>query len=170
MNVNILISQKQLAVFTGVDNIDTEYFTSAAYIAQNRHLKSILGTKLYKEMDEVIFKAEDQELADMIIVYLCYKTAEILSKTATMKLANAGATINGNSGISNLTNSTEAMFVSANFWKDEADRIAKDMQVYIKNNIDLYREYLSDKYVKTQLYSAATSGLWLGGIRHMDVR
>lgn len=175
MNNILLISEDYIKTNSGLnDNIWGDYLLPAIRETQDIGLQSIIGSALYgsilsKVADGTIRDEENAAykalLDDHIQVYLMYGTIVSLIPLIGVKLANLGTVISNDEHITNLSQ-PERDLVSSRY-THLADFYARRMQEWLLANREEFPELdeCACDTMRANLRSAATTGLWLGGIR-----
>lgn len=175
MNNILLISEDYIKTNSGLnDNIWGDYLLPAIRETQDIGLQSIIGSALYgsilsKVADGTIRdegnSAYKKLLDDHIQVYLMYGTIVSLIPLIGVKLANLGTVVSNDEHITNLSQS-ERDLVSSRY-THLADFYARRMQEWLLANSEDFPELdeCACDTMRANLKSAATTGLWLGGIR-----
>lgn len=175
MNNILLISEDYIKTNSGLnDNIWGDYLLPAIRETQDIGLQSIIGSALYgsilsKVADGTIRDEENAAykalLDDHIQVYLMYGTIVSLIPLIGVKLANLGTVISNDEHITNLSQG-ERDLVSSRY-THLADFYARRMQEWLLANSEDFPELdeCACDTMRANLKSAATTGLWLGGIR-----
>lgn len=167
----LLISEDYIKTNSGLnDNVFGSYLTPAIRDAQDMGLQSIIGTSLYKsimeEIDNDTLTEDNKYLLDEYIqIYLMYQTISDLVPIIGVKLTNLGVVISNDEHLTNLTQGDRELV--QNFYKNKADFYAKRLQEFLLNNKEAYPalDECTCEGMKANLYSSASSGLWLGGLR-----
>lgn len=170
MDVVFLTNENFIKSLAPVDeNIAGKYLRSALTQAQEIDLKNILGSSLLGALKQRVLNEEVTgnyiELLDKIQYYLAYATLVNLSMVVGFKVANAGVLKTGDE---NMTPSTWTELTAVrDYYQKKADYFCLELQKYLCDNKSLFPELdsCSCNKIKSNLSSAATSGLWLGGIR-----
>ena len=128
------------------DNISGKLLEPAIFEAQNEGLRTVLGDSLVDRLEELVG-----------IANLCMLT--------TVKIDNAGLEQVGDEHMDPL-DITDSFRLS-DYYQHKADYLCRQMQNFVLRNRDAYPE-LKDcdcRSIKANLFSSATTGLWLGGVR-----
>ena len=155
------------------DNVAGKYIQSSIREAQEIGLKSILGSCLLTALKEKgLAKQFDlpenvayKDLVDKCQYYLAYTTIVELTNKVSYKIGNFGVV---KSNDENLTVATQDEIAKMQYYyQSKADFCALELQNWVLENRNLFPE-LDDctcRKIHSNLYSAATCGLWLGGPR-----
>lgn len=171
----LLISEDYIKTHSGLnENIWGSYLTPAIITAQDIKLQSILGDTLYEALLNLVesgrISANDKRaykslLDEYIQPYLMWATLSDLVPIIAIKMANIGTVLSNDEHIQNI--SLEERNLLQKFYEDKADFYCKRLQDYLKGtrekNIKFDLE--NPKYIKPNLESAASTGLFLGGNR-----
>lgn len=171
----LLTNEKFIKSLATIDeNLAGKYLHSALVEAQEIELKEILGDELLsaikgriqdKEQNNVEIPEIYQELIDMCQYCLAYKTIASLCVQATYKIANVGVVTTSDDNVSNLA--WKDLVSVKEYYTHKSDSFTKHLQNFLLQNKASFPE-LKDcdcARIKAHLYTAATSGLWLGGVR-----
>lgn len=160
------------------DNISGKLIEPAIFEAQNEGLRGILGDSLVDKLEGLVDSGdiEHQDYAaykDLLIkcqYFLAYTAIANIVMLTTAKIDNAGIEQVGDEKMDPL-DITES-YRLRDFYQHKADYLCRQLQNYVLNNRTDYPE-LRDcdcHRIKANLFSAATTGLWLGGIRGRGYR
>lgn len=156
------------------DNVWGDYLLPAIREAQDMGLQTIIGECLY---NRIIGLVDDGHIADTensaykvfldeyIQQYLLYQVLADIIPIIGVKMANLGTVISNDEHTISLSDSERGRL--SNYYLLRADFYCKRMQEYLLNNRELYPE-LKDcdcERLKANLKSAASSGIFLGGLR-----
>lgn len=146
-----------------------KYFRSALTEAQEIDLKNILGSSLLNALKYRVLNKQVSgpyhELLDKIQYYLAYATIVHLIFIVNLKIANAGVLKTGDENMA--PSAWTEMTALRDYYQKRADFFCYELQLYILKNKSLFPELDSCacEKIKSNLKSAATTGLWLGGVR-----
>lgn len=155
-------------------NLAGKYFRGALTQAQEIDLKNIIGSNLlnalkYRVLNKQVVGPYHQ-LLEKVQYFLAYSTIVHLIFIVNMKIANAGVVKTGDQ---NMTPSTWTEMVALrDYYTKKMDFFCMELQKYLLQNRNLFPE-LDDcacEALKAHLRSAASSGLWLGGVRDKYIR
>lgn len=155
------------------DNMQDKYLLSAIREAQEIGLQSILGSLLYdslKQMvnDNTISNEENvdyKNLLNQCQYYLAYKTISNVIVVSSVKVDNIGATQNADEMVSPLA--LKDIFKMEQYYTNKADFYCKRLQEYLLKNHEQFKELRQCDIdaMHSNLYSAASCGMYLGGPR-----
>ena len=175
MNV-LLISEDKLKTYTALnDNVFGKVICPVIKTSQDIYLQQILGTALMEKLQTLVKENQigSQEntkykklLDEYVAPYLIYETLVNLVPEVGTKIANIGVVQNNDEHTMNVSQG-ERELVSRQY-QTYADNYCKQMQAYLCQNSELYPELKETQLVEPHLNSAATTSLWLGGIRHKN--
>lgn len=170
----LLSSEKFIKSISNIsDNVSGKYILPSLREAQEIDLKGIIGESLLKKLKDLI--AEDvlneesnvgyKELVDQCQYYLAYTVISRLCVITSYKINNAGVNKTSDDNME-VVDQDEIYNIQA-FYQKKADYYCYQLQMFILDNKDKYPELKQDQYhkIKSNLYSAASGGLWLGGVR-----
>lgn len=167
----LLISEDYIKTNSGLnENVWGSYLTPAIREAQDMRLQSVIGTNLYKsilnQIDTDTLQPQYKTLLDDYIqVFLMYQTISDLVPIIGVKLTNLGVVISNDEHLTNLTQGDRELV--QNYYVERADFYCRRLQEYLLVNKAKYPE-LKDcdcDSMRANLYSSASTGLWLGGLR-----
>ena len=186
-NVQILLtSEKFVKSVTSIsDNVAGKYLLSAIREAQDIQLRNILGDALLQKLKDLVgadfnmdfsddFQTPDKftgtelnykDLLRRCQYFLAYTSVVEVLWRVSYKVANFGIVRNTDENMQGA--SGEEMERTRTFWQAKADSYCLDLQNWLLANRSLFPE-LSDSQcckIKSNLTSAATCGIWLGGPR-----
>lgn len=156
------------------DNIAGKYILSALRDAQEIKLRGILGSCL---LDSVKSKRANDELTGMYLelvnqcqYYLAYQTIVEMLPLVTYKVGNFGLSksTDENLQVADADELARQVF----FYQSKADAYCMQLQEWVWDNRSSFSE-LSEcdcNRIHSNLYSAATCGLWLGGPRGKETK
>lgn len=155
------------------DNLSGKYILPSLREAQEIGLKSILGDSLLSKLKSLVKdgKIEDsvnvhyKDLIDRCQYYLAYVTIVEVTNKTSFKIGNFGVT---KSTDENLQVATQDEIAKMQYYyQTKADACCYDLQNWLIDNRTNFPE-LSDndcKKIQSNLYSAASCGIFLGGAR-----
>lgn len=189
----LLTSEKFVKNATSIsDNMAGNYLLPAIQEAQEINLKSILGTTLLNRLKQLVqdkgFRGdygpevgEDygndfslnangpyehyRTLIDKAQYFLAYTAVvEVMSKV-TFKIGNAGVAKTSDENVQIAT--PQEVDKMREYYQSKADFYSLEIQNYLLNNKESFPELYEGDYnrIHSNLYSAASCGLWLGGPR-----
>lgn len=167
----LLISEDFIKTNSGLnENVWGSYLTPAIREAQDMRLQSVIGTNLYKsilsQIDTDTLQPQYKTLLDDYIqVFLMYQTISDLVPIIGVKLTNLGVVVSNDEHLTNLTQSERDLV--QNYYVERADFYCRRLQEYLLANRDKYPELqeCDCDTMKANLYSSASTTLWLGGLR-----
>ena len=176
----LLVSEDYIKTNSNLnDNVWGDYLLPAIREAQDMGLQSIIGSCLY---NQILTLVDNSTIADSgntaykvlldeyIQPYLLYQVLTDLIPIIGTKLANLGTVISNDEHIINLTEAERSNL--KHYYEMRADFYCRRMQEYLLNNKDLYPELKEcdcDR-LRSNLKSAASTGMWLGGYRNRRVK
>lgn len=158
------------------DNLAGKYLRPSIKEAQEVGLRSILGDKLTDRLktlvsDGEISKATDyKELLDRCQYYLAYSAVVEVAAKVSYKIGNFGVTKSKDENIEVATH--DEISKMQYYYQAKADAYCQLLQHYLLDHADTFPE-LSDierNRINANLYSAASSGIFLGGARGRKLR
>ena len=172
---NILfISEEFIKTNSGLnDNLFGKSLLPAIRESQDIYLQQIIGSTLYKKLidlvdNETIGNVENavyKELLDEYVrSYMLYQTIVQVIPVTNVKLSNYGTTLSDDQYLVNLSQG-DAELIEKHY-SILADFYARRLQEFILNHCeDLKVDVCTCDGIKANLNSAATTGIFLGGIR-----
>lgn len=171
----LLISSKSLREQTNLsDNITDKFLLPAIKEVQNVHLQQILGTSLFKKLLDLVSEGTISQEENKVYKTLIEKSKEFLMYSviaqvipiASFKVDAAGTYQSATNEERNVLNLADTMQV-ADMYTHKADYYKMRLQSFLMEHREDYPELSDCDYynIHNNLYSAASSGLWLGGVR-----
>lgn len=170
----LLSSESNIKSVTSIsDNVSGKYILTSLREAQEVGLKSILGDALLQKLKEMVKQNEvDKEenavyknLLDICQYYLAYMTIVELAFKVSYKIGNAGVV---KATDDNMQIATHTEIISQKeYYQSKADFYCLQVQNYIlehSNALPEVGENVSFR-IQSNLYSAASCGMFLGGAR-----
>ena len=155
------------------DNIAGKYLRPSIREAQDVQLRRILGDTLLAKLKELVGSdtidnaenADYKTLLDRCQYFIAYTAVMELTHKVTFKVVNAGVVKTPDEHVQVVEEADLSRVQS--YYQAKADSACLDLQNYILNNWALFLELTEGDYhrVRATLYSAASSGLFLGGAR-----
>lgn len=176
----LLISEDTVKTYSGLnDNIWGKSLLPAIREAQEIGLQGIIGSCLYQALCSKVAEGsiENSEnaayktlLDEYVSYYMIYRTIADLVPVIGVKLANLGVVISNDEHVQNLTEDERDRIDT--YYTYRADFYCKRMQEWLLENKELFPELdeCSCNQMKANLDSAASTGLWLGGIRGRRIK
>lgn len=176
----ILLSSEAFvkSVTSASDNLSGKYILPALREAQEIGLRGILGDDLLAKLKdivgtrsvEVVGNEKYKDLLDYCQYYLAYLTiVEVTTKTS-FKIGNFGVTKSNDENLQ--VASGEEIANVQYYYQSKADAACLNLQNFLLNNRTSFPE-LSDcacHKIESNLYSAASCGIFLGGARGKNRR
>ncbi len=155
------------------DNVTGKYIQSSIREAQEIGLKSILGTALLNSLKEKglakTLTEEDnpayKDLVDRVQYYLAYTAICELATKVTYKVGNFGVAKSNDENLQVVTQDEVAKLQY--YYQSKADFCSLEIQQFLLDNRAAFPELgeCDCRRIQSNLYSAASCGLWLGGPR-----
>lgn len=152
------------------DNVFGKYLLPSIREAQETSLRGVLGDALTDRLKAAV-KSESEadkkyvDLIDRLQYFLAYSSIVELIPKIQFKIVNAGVVKTTDENIQSATFSEVEKMIF--FYQSKADSECHKLQQWLLKNHSDYPE-LSDndcQSIKANLRSAASCGLWLGGLR-----
>lgn len=158
------------------DNIGGKYIQSAIREAQEIRIKGVLGSPLLARLKELCKSGEIEknsdykELLDQCQMATAYQAISELARITSYKITNKGVVKTNDERVENATESE--IIRTQDYYRAKADFYVSELQRFLLDNRSKYPE-LSEtacNAIRSNLHSAASCGLWLGGTRGKKVR
>lgn len=170
----LLTNENFIRATTVIDtNLQSKYLLSAMRESQDVYLQQIIGKSMLDKLKELVSDGsiDDSEnaayksLLDECQLFLAYQSVANLCLTTNVKLSNGGLQQTSDENLSVL-NVNDTFTIQSHF-QDKADFYARRLQEYILNNKTQLPEISERRcnQMNSNLYSTATSSIWLGGPR-----
>lgn len=174
MNNTLLTSADFVRANTSIsDNMNGKILNSVIVESQEIDLQRIIGNAMLEKLKSLVKTSEIENegnehykaLLDKAQYFLAYSAVSKLCILSTYKLDNAGLLKTSDEMIE--IASEDEVFDISNYWQKKADWFALELQNYILDNIKHLPEITHTQWhqIKSCLYSAASSNLFLGGAR-----
>lgn len=168
----LLTSEDFIKSVTNVsDNLSGKYLQSSIREAQEIHLKGVLGDALlakckeYASARSLDSHPKYKELVDKCQYFLAYLVLADLAVKATYKITNAGLVKTRDENVEVAT--WNEIVKNQVYYESKADAMCYQLQGWLIDNKAFLPELSENdcNRIKSNLYSAATCGIWLGGSR-----
>lgn len=155
------------------DNISGKLIEPAIREAQDEGLRSILGDHLVDKLENLVLNNEINQEANLAYKNLLDKCQYFIAYTAIADVCMLTSVKIDNAGLEQVSDEhmepldMDDSFRLSEFYQKKADYLCRQLQNYVLRNRSDYPELTEDDCynIKNNLYSAATTGLWLGGVR-----
>lgn len=151
------------------DNVSGKYLQSAMREAQEMGLRYILGDALTdtlkEKVDKGVVEEKYTELLNICQFYLAYQTVVELIPRISYKINNFG--VNKTTGENVQAADWTEIVSMKEYYQNKADLYCGELQAWLLEHYTEFSELDdNDCYrIRKNLYSSASSGLWLGGAR-----
>lgn len=155
------------------NNLQDKYIQSALREAQDIDLQSVLGSKLYKRLQELVGDGNiiaDENyryklLLDECQYYLMYATITKIVLSSSIKLDNFGANQATDEHLQALP--MKDLFTLENNINEKSNFYKKRLQDYLTEHKDNFKELKENKCtdVKPNRYASDSCSIFLGGVR-----
>ena len=172
----LLIDEDYIKTNTNLNNnVSGDFILSAIYFAQHQKLEEILGTELVEKLQYLVgsntlYNPQNyvyKNLLDNYVMdYLAFETISQIIPIVSFKIGNSGAIRNEEEKVFNL--SFDEVFRLKDYYQNKADYLKYRLQRFLIANYVNYPELVTYKSIadlQTNLYSAASVPIWLGGSR-----
>ena len=170
----LLVSGNFIKNVTNIDdNMPGKLIEPAIWEAQNEGLRGILGDALVNRLEELVDTGDIDREGFEMYKSLLNKCQYFLTYTAMANICMLTAVKVSPAGLEQVSDEKmdpldmDDSFRLQSFYQKKADYLCHQLQNYVLNNRAAYPE-LKDcecRMIRANLFSAATTGLWLGGIR-----
>ena len=160
------------------DNLSGKYILPSLREAQEIGLRNILGDCLLSKLKSLVkdnaieqpVNAKYKELIDRCQYYLAYVTIVEVTNKTTYKVGNFGVTKNTDENMQMATQDEVAKMQY--YYQSKADACCYDLQNWLMENRSSFPELneCDCKRISSNLYSAASCGIFLGGSRGKSKR
>ena len=175
----LLVSANFIKNVTNIDdNMPGKLIEPAIYEAQNEGLRTVLGDSLVDRLEDLVrtdkIDQEGYEMYKALLTkcqyYLTYTAMANICMLTAVKVSPAGLEQVSDEHMEPL-DMTDS-FRLQSFYQMKADYLCHQLQNYVLNNKAAYPELkeCDCRMMKANLFSAATTGLWLGGVRGKRTR
>lgn len=171
----LLSSENFIKSVTNIsDNVSGKYILSSLREAQEVSLKSIVGIPMLEKLKSLVadgtIEASENQMYKYLVnkcqYYLAYMTIVEMIFKVSYKIGNAGLVkaTDDNMQIA----SFDEMVAQKEYYQGKADFHCMELQNYILDNRSAYPEIdeCSCRKIHSNLYSAASCGIFLGGARN----
>ena len=169
----LLTSEKRFKEIACInDNVASEYILAALIEAQETRLKSVVGPALLKKVKYLIetntLDSEAnfvyRELVEQCQYYLAYTALPELMVKTSFKIANFGVVVTDDENAK--VPDFEDITAVRDYYQAKADYYCIELQKFCLDNRRQLPELDANRCSKihSNLYSAASCGIWLGGI------
>ena len=155
------------------DNVAGKYILPSIRESQEIKLKSILGSCLLSALKTMVGNGTlsdagnemYKDLVDQCQYFLAYSTIVELLPKIQYKIGNFGLSKSQDENLQTVTQDEVAK--QEFYYQSKADYYALELQQWLLDNRSSFRELDECQCgkIRSNLYSAATCGLWLGGPR-----
>lgn len=174
----LLVDETFIKSVTNIsDNIRSKLIEPAIFEAQNEELRDVLGDKLLNRLIELvasdyIYREEYSNYRDLLIkcqYFLAYTVASNICIRTAVKIDNAGLQQVSDDRMNPL--SISDCFQIQKYYTNRADYLCKQLQNYLLQNKSLFPELGCNSVhsIKSNLHSAASCGIFLGGPRGREI-
>ena len=155
------------------DNISPKLLEPAIFEAQNEGLRGILGDNLVNRLEDLVSTGDIDLEENEIYKSLLLKCQYFMAYTALSNVCMLTAVKIDNSGLSQISDehldpiSISDSYQLSQFYLHKADYLCRQLQNFVLNHRSSFPE-LSEcdcRSIRSNLFSSASSGLWLGGVR-----
>lgn len=175
----LLTSEKFVKSVTNIsDNLDGKYLQAGIREAGDIYLENILGPSLLSALKAMVADGSIQrlgklaykQLLDIAQYFLAYTAVVQAMQMCDYKIGNAGVVKTPDQNV--VTATDEERDRKVEFYQAKADAYAFRLQKHVLNNSELFPELdeCACEAIRSNLYSAATSGIFLGGPRGKVIR
>lgn len=170
----ILCSEAFLKAQTNIsENIQGKFISSSLREAQEIKYKAVVGERMLDKLKALVSagtiglpaNATYKALLDNSLFYIAYTAMVDICVKASFKISNAGVVKTSDENIQ-LATWTEIV-ANQEFYQSKADAMCYQLQNWMLDHLQQLPELTANDQhrIKTNLYSAASCGVWLGGAR-----
>lgn len=174
MNNILLVSEDFVKSNSALnDNVWGKFLLPAIRESQEIDLQQIIGTTLYQTLlglvsDGSITASTNEHykalLDDYIQPYLLYQVQSNIVPIINVKMGNIGSVVSSDEYVQTLSQGNVDLV--HHYFQQKADFYCRRMQDFLLNNCnDFNLDECACNRIKANLNSAASTGLWLGGLR-----
>lgn len=155
------------------NNMNDKYLHSAIRESTDIDLEEIYGSKLLEKVKDLVASGEIQndenekykELLDKSKYFLAYSSISRIVVISSAKIDSMGVNTADDDHVDSLD--LKEIFQLEKYYRNKADYYKKKLQLYLQENYkNLPELYDCNLYgIDSNTYSAASTGIWLGGIR-----
>jgi hypothetical protein len=151
------------------DNVAGKYLRPSILEAQEVGLKSIIGSCLLDHLKNLYAEgqlaSQYKELVDRAQYFITYTAIVEITMKVSYKVGNFGVTKSNDENLNVAT--FDEIGKLQYYYQTKADYCKLELQQWLLDNSGLFPELKACdcERMKSNLYSAATCGLWLGGPR-----
>ena len=175
----LLVSANFIKNVTNIDdNMPGKLIEPAIYEAQAEGLRTVLGDCLVDRLEELVrtdeIDNEGYEMYKALLTkcqyYLTYTVMANICMLTAVKVSPAGLEQVSDEHMEPLD--MDDSFRLQSFYQKKADYLCHQLQNFLINNRKDYPELSENQChkIKSNLFSSATTGLWLGGRRNPNRR
>ena len=167
----LLVSPQFIKNFTNVsDNLSGKLLESAIWEAQNYGLRTVLEQLVNDNQVDAQGNEMYKELLSKIQYYLAYTAVSNVCMLTSVKIDNAGLERISDEHMEALD--MDDSFRLSDYYQKKADFLCRQLQNYVLRNRAAFPELkeCDCRSIRANLYSSATTGLWLGGLRGSRLR
>lgn len=165
----LLCSESFIKTHTTIsDNVNAKYVLASLREVQEIKLKRIIGENLLETLKDKVknhtLAGVYQTLTDMVQYYLAYSVIAELSMKVNFKIANAGVVTTPDDKVQTVDMNDLGLIRA--YYQDKADSYCRDIQAWLCRHREEIPELTQNDVYQTKatLDTAATCGMWLGGI------
>ena len=166
----LLLSESTIKARTPLeDNVSGKIILPAIRFAQEQGLREIIGSNLLDKLKDLVeagtIEGDYRDLLQRCQDYLCYKALTEICTLTAVKISGAGLQQVSDERMNPISISDSYSVQS--WYQNKADYCARLLQNYLVKNYTKFPELSTGQYldIRSNLYSSATSGLFLGGRR-----
>ena len=170
----LLSSENFIKSVTNIsDNVSGKYILSSLREAQEVSLKGIIGIPMLEKLKSLVDNKQIDSAENQMYKYLVNKCQYYLAYMTIVEMIFKVSYKIGNAGLVKATDdnmqiaSFDEMVAQKEYYQGKADFHCMELQNYILDNRSSYPEIdeCSCRKIHSNLYSAASCGIFLGGAR-----
>ena len=167
----LLTSESFVKSVSGIsDNVYGKYMLPSIREAQETSLRSVLGDSLTDRLKKAVGSENEADkkyldLIDKCQYYLAYSSIVELIPKVQFKIGNAGVVRTTDENLQTATYSEIEKMIF--YYQSKADSECRKLQQWLLKNYSDYPELSENdcRSIRANLSSAASCGIWLGGVR-----
>lgn len=155
------------------DNISDKFLLPTIKEAQNEDLRQVVGDTLLNKLKQLVYDGsigdveneKYKRLLDEAQYFLAYSAISKMVLLTSYKLSNFGISTTSDEHIN--SPSFNEILAMKDLYIQKADYYKYQLQLFLLDNRNEYPELSVNNCnsIRSNIYSAASSGLWLGGSR-----
>lgn len=167
-----LTNENYVRSITNIDNnIESKFLLSSIREAQEVYLQEVIGSQLLTKLKSLVADGSIsantpyKALVEECQLFLAYQVIAQVCIISAVKISNGGLQVNYDDNLNNV--GLEDAFTLKDYYEKKADFFKSRLQAFLLQHRSDYPELCKSKCgeIHSTLNSAASTGLWLGGVR-----